>query len=234
MTSTSSPRVLALIVCAGRGQRMGGGVPKQYRMLAGDAILRRTALAFLDHPAVDGVLVVIHPDDRPLYDHATTGLALLAPVHGGPSRDASVRLGLEALTQEEPDHVLIHDGVRPFITPETISAVIEALTSGPAAIAAMPVFDTIKRCEGGVITATVERAPLWRAQTPQGFHFPVILAAHRAIADRGVHLPPMTDDAAVAEEAGIAVRVVQGTEDNFKITTEADLMRAERHLRDLA
>jgi 2-C-methyl-D-erythritol 4-phosphate cytidylyltransferase len=232
MTSTSSPRILALIVCAGRGQRMGGGVPKQYRMLGGEAILRRTVLAFLAHPAISGVMVVIHPDDRPLYNHATTGLDLLPPVHGGASRDASVRLGLEALAKEAPDQVLIHDGVRPFITPETISAVIDALTSGLAAIAAMPVFDTIKRCEGGVITATVERAPLWRAQTPQGFHFSSILAAHRAIADRSADLPPMTDDAAVAEEAGIAVRVVQGAEDNFKITTEADLMRAERHLRD--
>jgi 2-C-methyl-D-erythritol 4-phosphate cytidylyltransferase / 2-C-methyl-D-erythritol 2,4-cyclodiphosphate synthase len=233
MSSPSPRRVHALIVCAGRGQRMGGAIPKQYRVLGGAAILRRTALAFLDHPEVSGVMVVIHPDDRPLYDTAVEGLPLLAPAYGGTSRDASVRLGLEALEAEAPDCVLIHDGVRPFVTAATIAAVTEALTSSPAAIAAMPVFDTIKRCEGGVITATIERAPLWRAQTPQGFHYATILAAHRMAASRPGHLPALTDDAAVAEEAGIPVRVVEGSEDNFKITTEADLRRAERHLREL-
>lgn len=224
-------RVTALIVCAGRGTRMGPGAPKQYRMLGGMAVLRHTANAFLTHPEVTDVAVVIHAEDRVLYEEATRGLALLPPVIGGATRDASVRLGLEALSGPgSPARVLIHDGVRPFVTAETISATVAALDTAPAAIAAMPVFDTIKQASGGIITATIDRAVLWRAQTPQGFAFPIILDAHRAVAARA-DLPPVTDDASVAEALGIPVAIVPGSEDAFKITTEADLRRAERHLR---
>ena len=226
-------KVTALIVCAGRGTRMGPGAPKQYRLLGGTAVLRHTALAFRLHPAITGIAAVIHRDDGALYEAATDGLDLAPPIVGGATRDASVRLGLEALAADPPDLVLIHDGVRPFVTPETITAVIAALETSPAAIAAMPVFDTIKSCAGGLITGTIDRASLWRAQTPQGFSFPAILAAHRLVASRPnlPDLPPVTDDASVAEAAGLPVRVVQGSEDAFKITTEADLRRAERHLR---
>ena len=223
-------KVTALIVCAGRGTRMGPGAPKQYRPLGGTVVLRHTALAFRLHPAITGIAVVIHRDDSALYEAATEGLDLAPPIAGGATRDASVRLGLEALAADPPDLVLIHDGVRPFVAPETISAVIAALETSSAAIAAMPVFDTIKSCAGGLITGTIDRALLWRAQTPQGFSFPAILAAHRLVASR-TDLPPVTDDASVAEAAGLPVRVVQGSEDAFKITTEADLRRAERHLR---
>jgi 2-C-methyl-D-erythritol 4-phosphate cytidylyltransferase len=223
-------RVTALIVCAGRGTRMGQGAPKQYRWLDGAPVLRHTSLAFRRHPGITDIAVVIHRDDQALYDAATEGLALRAPIIGGATRDESVRLGLEALVEDAPDHVLIHDGVRPFVSAETISGVIAALETSPAAIAAMPVFDTIKSCADGVITGTIDRALLWRAQTPQGFSFPAILEAHRWIATRP-DLPPVTDDASVAEAVGLPVRVVQGSEDAFKITTEADLRRAERHMR---
>ena len=223
-------KVTALIVCAGRGTRMGPGEPKQYRLVAGVPVLRHTGLAFRLHPAITGIAVVIHRDDTALYEAATEGLDLAPPIFGGATRDVSVRLGLEALAAAPPDRVLIHDGVRPFVTAETITAVIAALETCPAAIAAMPVFDTIKSCVGGLITGTIDRAALWRAQTPQGFAFPAILAAHRLVASRA-DLPPVTDDASVAEAAGLPVRVVQGSEDAFKITTEADLRRAERHLR---
>jgi 2-C-methyl-D-erythritol 4-phosphate cytidylyltransferase len=223
-------KVTALIVCAGRGTRMGPGAPKQYRLVGGVPVLRHTALAFRLHPAISGISAVIHRDDRPLYDAATEGLDLSPPIFGGTTRDGSVRLGLEALAADPPDLVLIHDGVRPFVTADTITAVIAALETSPAAIAAMPVFDTIKSCAGGLITGTIDRTLLWRAQTPQGFSFQAILAAHRLVAGRA-DLPPVTDDASVAEAAGLPVRVVQGSEDAFKITTEADLRRAERHLR---
>lgn len=223
-------RVTALIVCAGRGTRMGPGAPKQYRQLGPRPVLRHTALAFLGHPDITAVAVVIHRDDRALYEAAVAGLGLLPPVIGGATRDESVRLGLEALAASAPDLVLIHDGVRPFVTAETISAVIDALGEAEAAIAAMPVFDTIKSAADGHVSGTIDRSILWRAQTPQGFRFPAILAAHRAIAGR-TDLPAVTDDASVAEAMGIAVRIVQGSEDAFKITTEADLRRAERHLR---
>ncbi|MBW4022816.1 MAG: 2-C-methyl-D-erythritol 4-phosphate cytidylyltransferase [Proteobacteria bacterium] len=223
-------KVTALIVCAGRGTRMGPGAPKQYRLLGRIAVLRHTALAFRLHPAITAISVVIHRDDLALYEAATAGLDLSPPIFGGETRDASVRLGLEALAADPPDRVLIHDGVRPFVTAETIAAVVAALETGPAAIAAMPVFDTIKACAGGMITGTIDRAPLWRAQTPQGFAYDAILAAHRSVAARD-DLPLVTDDASVAEAVGLPVRVVQGSEDAFKITTEADLRRAERHLR---
>jgi 2-C-methyl-D-erythritol 4-phosphate cytidylyltransferase len=228
-------KVTALIVCAGRGTRMGPGAPKQYRRLGAMPVLRHTALAFLGHPDVTEIAVVIHRDDVALYEEATRGLAVLPPVSGGATRDESVRLGLEALAATSPDRVppdrvLIHDGVRPFVTAQTISAVIAALEEGEAAIAAMPVFDTIKSADAGVITGTIDRSILWRAQTPQAFRFGTILEAHRAVAGRR-DLPPVTDDASVAEALGIPVRIVHGSEDAFKITTEADLRRAERHLR---
>lgn len=225
-------RVTALIVCAGRGTRMGPGAPKQYRILGASPVLRHTAIAFLNHHEISDVAVVIHKDDRALYDAATAGLCLLPPVTGGLSRDESVRLGLEALAASAtpPDRVLIHDGVRPFVTAETITATIAALDGAEAAIAAMPVFDTIKSASDGTITGTIDRSILWRAQTPQGFRFQTILEGHRAVAAR-TDPPPITDDASVAEALGIPVRIVQGSEDAFKITTEADLRRAERHLR---
>lgn len=195
-------------------------------------MLRRTIGAFTAHPAVGTVLVVINPDHRDLYDAATAGLPNLPePVPGGASRQDSVRHGLERLAALPcpPDRVLIHDGARPLIAAETIAAVIAALDHTPGAIAAVPVIDTLKRAEGGsgdgTVTATVDRAGLWRAQTPQGFRFPDILAAHRAAA--GLEL---TDDAAVAERAGLAVAIVPGREENIKVTTPDDLTRAGRLL----
>jgi 2-C-methyl-D-erythritol 4-phosphate cytidylyltransferase len=223
--------IIALIVAAGRGHRLGGPIPKQYRLLAGAPVLRHTALAFLRHPAIGGVQAVIHQDDRDLYAAATEGLDLPPPVMGGATRQESVHLGLEAIAGRDPAGVLIHDAVRPFVAPATIAAVVAALESGPAVIAALPVADTLKRCEGGVVTATLDRTNLWRAQTPQGFHFAAILAAHRAARARGPTAPELTDDSLVAEQAGLTVRVVQGSDDNFKITTEHDLARAERIVR---
>jgi 2-C-methyl-D-erythritol 4-phosphate cytidylyltransferase len=203
-------KVTALLVCAGRGTRMGPGFPKQYRMLGGMAQHRHTALAFRRHAAITAVAVVIHPDDRALYDAATDGIDVLPPIYGGATRDESVRLGLEALAETPPDLVLIHDGVRPFVTAETITSVIAALGEGPAVIAAMPVFDTIKTCHDGVITGTIDRAPLWRAQTPQGFTYPEIVAAHRA-AHLRTDLPPMiTRTGRPAASATAASSVIGG------------------------
>lgn len=190
-------------------------------------MLRRTIGVFLAHPAVDTVLAVINPDHRALYDDATAGLPLPDPVAGGASRQDSVRHGLERLAAlpRPPDRVLIHDGARPLIDPGTVTAVIEALDHTPGAVAAVPVIDTLKRAGGGTVASTVDRAGLWRAQTPQGFRFPDILAAHRDAA--GLEL---TDDAAVAERAGLSVTIVPGREENIKVTTPDDLIRAERLL----
>lgn len=216
----------ALIVAAGRGSRVGGDVPKQYRPLAGAPVLRRTAAAFARHPALAGTRVVIHPDDAKLYFAAVEGLDLLPPVHGGQTRQDSVRLGLESLAALTPDRVLIHDAARPFVGAATIAAAAAALDRAPGALVAVPIVDTVKRADAaGRVGATVDRAGLWRAQTPQGFRFAEILAAHRQAAGRN-----LTDDAAVAEAAGLPVVFVPGDEANFKITTEDDLARAERAL----
>ncbi|MEW5703339.1 MAG: bifunctional 2-C-methyl-D-erythritol 4-phosphate cytidylyltransferase/2-C-methyl-D-erythritol 2,4-cyclodiphosphate synthase [Pseudomonadota bacterium] len=218
---------IALIVAGGRGHRLGGERPKQYLPLGGKEVLRHTAETFATHPKVVATRVVIHPDDRELYAHATSGLPLLDPVPGGKTRQESVRLGLESLEPRLPDYVLIHDAARPFVQAVTIERVLEALASGPAAIAAIPVSDTLKRqTEGQIIGDTVDRTGLWRAQTPQGFHFAAILEAHRKAMGKD-----LTDDAAVAEAAGMPVRLVAGSEENFKVTTPEDFARAERILR---
>jgi 2-C-methyl-D-erythritol 4-phosphate cytidylyltransferase/2-C-methyl-D-erythritol 2,4-cyclodiphosphate synthase len=218
-------RCIALVVAAGRGTRLGAPLPKQYLPLGGVRLLRHSLVALRAHPRIAAVRAIIHPDDRALYDEAAAGLDLLPPVAGGAERQDSVRNGLESLEALAPDHVLIHDGARPFLDAAIVDRVLDALSDKPGAIAAMPVTDTVKRAEGGAIAETVDRSALWRAQTPQGFRFPAILATHRAAAGR-----QLSDDAAVAEHAGLAVALVAGSEENFKVTTMADLARAERHL----
>ena len=221
--SVPAPTVSVLIVAAGRGSRFGGPLPKQYCVLAGEPVLRRTVAAFRAHPAISGVRIVIHPDDRTLYDAAVGDLGLPEPVHGGLTRQDSVRNGLEAIAPDEPDLVLIHDAARPLISAGAIDRLISSLARHVAAIAAVPVRDTVKRAQGTRIADTVDRTHLWRAQTPQAFRFADILAAHRAAAGQD-----LTDDAAVAERAGHQVELVMGDEDNFKITTAEDLARAEQ------
>jgi len=219
------PSCIALIVAGGRGARFGTDLPKQYLPLAGIPILRRTVEAFLHHPQVTGVRVVIGPDQADLYRAALDGLPLPPPIPGGTERQDSVRHGLEALAAEgAPDYVLIHDAARPLVDAATISRVIGALAEAPGAIAATPLADTLKReAADGHVGATVDRAGLWRARTPQGFRFADILAAHRAAAGMA-----LTDDAAVLEQAGLPVRLVPSNPDNLKVTHPYDLARAER------
>ena len=215
----------ALILAAGRGIRLGGDIPKQYLPLAGQPVLRHSIIAFARHKAVDFVRVVIHADDGAAYEQAAAGHTLLPPVTGGADRQESVRLGLESLTELAPARVLIHDGARPLVDAATISRCLDALAAAPGAVAAVPLADTLKRDAAGLALGSIDRTGLWRAQTPQAFDFTGILAAHRAAAGAG-----LTDDAAVAERAGLAVRLVSGSEDNIKVTTRDDLMRAERLL----
>lgn len=195
------------------------------------AILRLTVEKFLAHAGVDVVQVVIHKDDRKLYDAAlgVTAPGLLEPVTGGETRQASVHLGLEALRQEAPDLVLIHDAARPFVSAEEIGNSIAVAAEHGGAIVALALADTLKRAgEDHLIAQTIPRAGLWRALTPQTFHFDAILQAHRTAAEAG--RSDFTDDAAVAEAAGLAVALVPGSPDNFKITTVEDLAMAETRL----
>ncbi|WP_395827863.1 bifunctional 2-C-methyl-D-erythritol 4-phosphate cytidylyltransferase/2-C-methyl-D-erythritol 2,4-cyclodiphosphate synthase [Elstera sp.] len=221
-------RVAALIVAGGSGTRFGGPVPKQYRRLAGVPVLRRTVLTFLNHPGIDTVQVVIRAEDAALYADAVAGLDLPTPVIGGADRQESVRLGLEAIAHQTGGLgvALIQDAARPLVPAGVIDRVLAAIQPGEGAIAALPVADTLWRGPDSVCAALVDRQNLWRAQTPQGFMLDEILAAHRAA--RGQAL---TDDAAVAKAAGLTVRLVEGSPLSAKITTEADLIRAESQFR---
>jgi len=221
---------IALVVAAGRGQRFGGGRPKQYEPLAGRPLLAWSLAAFARHPGVAAVRAVIHPDDRPLYAEAAAGLELLEPVAGGAERQESVLRGLESLASLAPERVLIHDGARPNPGSAVIDAVIGALRTSVAAIPALPVTDTLKRGAHGRILGTASRDGLYRAQTPQGFRYAEILAAHRRVAATAGSAAALTDDAAVAEAAGHAVALVPGLEENVKVTTREDLSRVERAL----
>jgi 2-C-methyl-D-erythritol 4-phosphate cytidylyltransferase/2-C-methyl-D-erythritol 2,4-cyclodiphosphate synthase len=216
---------IALVVAAGRGNRLGDGVPKQYLDLGGRPVVAHALSAFAGHPDVSAVRAVIHPDDGEHYAAAVAGLRVLDPVPGGASRQQSVLCGLESLESDPPAAVWIHDAARPFVPASAIRETLVALADSPGAIAAVPLADTLKREQDGMSNGTVNREALWRAQTPQAFRYPGILAAHRAAA--GLDL---TDDAAVAEHAGLAVTLVPGSDDNFKITTAQDLERARRML----
>jgi len=221
---------VALILAGGRGIRAGGGMPKQYRTIAGVPMMRLALEAFAAHPAVGAVRAVIHPDDRDLYAAAAAGLDLPEPAFGGETRQESSLNGLKSIENYQADNVLIQDAARPFTDAGTIDRVIAALADAPAAVAAVPVIDTIKRADSADrVAGTVDRAGLWRAQTPQGFRYGAIMKAHRAA-------PPgsVTDDAAVAEQAGLEVALVMGHEDNIKVTTEADFARAEQIVRQRA
>jgi 2-C-methyl-D-erythritol 4-phosphate cytidylyltransferase/2-C-methyl-D-erythritol 2,4-cyclodiphosphate synthase len=220
-----------LMVAAGRGERAAKSqaVPKQYARIGSEPVLTRSLKTFLSHRAIGLVQVVIHPDDRPLYDTAVAGVSgpIAAPVCGGPSRHDSVRAGLLALKAANPQHVLIHDAARPFVTHELIDRVLAALGQHAGAIAALPLADTLKRAGvDGLIAETIACSGLWRAQTPQGFRFAAILAAHEAAAAAG--RSDFTDDAAIAAWAGHAVALVPGEERNFKLTVAEDLTMAER------
>jgi len=226
-------RTVAVIVAAGRGARVGGagGVAKQYLPLAGEPVLAHSLRVLAHHPQIESVGVVIHGDDRPLYEVAARPFAarLRDPVLGGATRQASVRCGLESLAPEEPERVLIHDAARPFLTADLVSRLLDALSETPAAIAAEPVADTLKRAAPDrTIAATVDRTDLWRAQTPQAFRFASILAAHRRAAADAQE--SFTDDASLAEWAGLPVKLVASSSHNMKLTTAEDVALAERLL----
>ena len=221
---------VALIVAAGQGIRAGGGIPKQYRSIGGAPILGRSLKTFLGHPRIDRVLVVTGADDAPHYAASAPQHAKLLPaVAGGATRQESVRAGLESLAAVTPGRVLIHDAVRPFASAALIERVAAGLDHADAVLPALPVADTLKAVSAeGIVTATVPREGLQAAETPQGFRFERILAAHRAAAAAGAG--PFTDDTAIAAFAGIPVHVVAGDAGNRKLTTADEIAAADRRL----
>jgi 2-C-methyl-D-erythritol 4-phosphate cytidylyltransferase/2-C-methyl-D-erythritol 2,4-cyclodiphosphate synthase len=220
--------VAAVVVAAGRGLRAGGDMPKQYRRLAGEPAIRASLRLFAQHPQVGMVQPVIHPDDGERFGEAAADLELLAPVFGGATRQASARAGLEALAAQRPDLVLIHDAARPYASAALVTRAIAAAAATGAAIPVLPVADTVKSVDrsGRLIEATLDRAILRTVQTPQAFAFAPVLDAHRRAAASGRE--DFTDDAALAEWAGLKVAAFDGEAGNIKLTTAEDVARAER------
>jgi 2-C-methyl-D-erythritol 4-phosphate cytidylyltransferase/2-C-methyl-D-erythritol 2,4-cyclodiphosphate synthase len=208
----------ALIMAAGRGARLQGELPKQYRLLGGKPMLAWSLETFMRHDAIDGIRIVMNEDDQARFDAA----AMAPTVAGGETRQESVRLGLEALAKEKPDRVLIHDAARPFVSSALIGRVAKALDGADAVAPVLPVTDTLRR-QAGKAFEIVSRDNVLRAQTPQGFRFDAILDAHRRFAKE-----PFTDDLGLAERAGLGVATVAGEEMNLKITTPDDFTLAER------
>ena len=218
--------VAVLVVAAGKGERAGVDVPKQYVPLVGRPMLRWSLDAFASHPKVESVRVIIGPNQAATYAQCVNGLDIREPIVGGALRQDSVRLGLESLSDSPPDIVLIHDAARPLVSARVIESVIAAIESGAdGAVPLLPVADTLKRNDDSKWT-TVPREGLHRAQTPQGFRFAKILRAHRHFVAQQV-----TDDMALAELAGLRVVAVRGDETNLKVTEFEDFALAEAHLR---
>ena len=221
---SSPPRLAAILVAAGNGSRFGAATPKQFATVAGRSVLRHAAEALLSDVAV------LQPvGDPAAIDGALAGLPCRRSVPGGATRQASVLAGLEALAADAPEIVpeivLIHDGCRPRVPHGTVAALVAALASGyDGAIPALPVAETLKRAADGTIAGTVDRAGLFRAQTPQAFPFATLLALHRKAP------PGATDDAGLVEAVGGRVALVDGHEDNIKLTFPDDLRRVERIL----
>lgn len=221
-------RVPIIVVAAGRGQRAGEGLPKQYRQVAGKTVLRHTLDNLLSIDSIGEIQVVIHPNDLDLYQNAVKGLSILAPVYGGETRQQSVSNGLSSLRDKleniESTYIFIHDAARPFTSEIVINDLVKALISGAdAVIPGVEITDTIKKCDdGGTVVTTIDRTNLHRVQTPQGF----VVSKLQQVHDN----PPAgdnTDDAMMMESAGHKVTITKGDEDNFKITKPDDFLKAE-------
>jgi 2-C-methyl-D-erythritol 4-phosphate cytidylyltransferase/2-C-methyl-D-erythritol 2,4-cyclodiphosphate synthase len=222
-------RTAAILVAAGRGLRAGSEGPKQYRSIGGQTVIFRAMAPFCCHRKVFAVQPVLNPDDTAMFNEAVRELRHEPPAKGGATRQASVHAGLEALADQKPEIVLIHDAARPFVSAALITRAIEAAGRTGAAVPAIPVTDTIKLIgESGNVEATPERARLRIAQTPQAFRFDAILEAHRRAVREG--RDDFTDDAALAEWAGLTVTTFEGDPANMKMTTPEDFIREEARL----
>jgi 2-C-methyl-D-erythritol 4-phosphate cytidylyltransferase/2-C-methyl-D-erythritol 2,4-cyclodiphosphate synthase len=222
--------IAAIVVAAGRGERAGtSGGPKQYRSIGGVPIIARTLAALLEEGRIERVVVAIHRDDAKLFREATGSLpAIVSTVIGGATRQESVRLALEALSDTETDAVLIHDAVRPFVSTALLDRIIDVVGADAGVCPALALVETIKRGSDGLVSGTVDRAGLFAAQTPQAFPYAAIREAHdRAAAQSDLSF---TDDAAIAEWAGLPVRLVDGDAANVKITYPRDIEMANAKL----
>jgi 2-C-methyl-D-erythritol 4-phosphate cytidylyltransferase/2-C-methyl-D-erythritol 2,4-cyclodiphosphate synthase len=216
--------VAVIIVAAGTGKRAGGDLPKQYQNLAGKPVLARTIERFLEHFETNQIHVVIHDDYREEYEQACSQYDLPAPISGGKTRQESVQRGLQSLEALRPEHVLIHDAARPFVSNAIIGRVLTELQRGSLGVVpALPVIDTLKHVTDATIDHTVDRSSLYAVQTPQGFSYSTLLKAHRELGGQ-----EHTDDASLLEALGHKVTICDGEETNFKITRPEDFQKAEQ------
>lgn len=218
---------IALLVAGGRSERMGGGLPKQYREVDGVSVIRRIVKTFMEHPEIDGVRVVIRREHHAYYKQALHGLNIIPCVVGGETRQKSVRFGLESIAHFDPQKVLVHDVARPLASKRLISRITLELNKKQAVIPVLKLADTVKRAEDNQITETLLRDGLVCVQTPQGFDYKTLLSAHKKAKAHGLEF---TDDSAVCEAAGISVFTVDGEGSNFKITSSADIKSMEMAL----
>lgn len=218
----------AVIVAAGRGLRLGSTLPKQFLPLGGRTVVARSVDAFLAHPSVRRVVVAIGPGDEALFGEAVGSRArMVRTVTGGDTRQASVKAALAALADDPPARVLVHDAARPFVTAALIDRVAAALDAHAAVVPGVAVADTLKRVSDGAVAATVARDGLVAVQTPQGFHYAALVAAHERMTGMA------TDDGGVMEAAGHTVAIVEGERTNYKITTADDLAAAQSSVRGI-
>lgn len=211
---------IALLVAAGFSERMNASIPKPYMPIGDENVMKRAVKAFLNHPDIDGVRVVIRREHHPLYRKAIEGLTLFPCVIGGKTRQESVWHGLESLIQHKPAKILIHDVARPLVDKTLISRVLEKIQTGTAVIPALSIADTVKRIANDAKPETIDRKNLYTVQTPQGFIYEELLDLHRQYAKES-----LTDDAGLYEKAGRSLTMVEGNANNIKITTEKDLER---------
>ena len=223
-----APLVVALVPAAGRGLRMGSAVPKQFLSLGGEPLIIQSLRMLQAAPVVGQIILAVPPADveycenEIILRHRFTKVTKV--VAGGAERQDSVRYAL-AQVPSDTDIVLIHDAVRPFVTQRMIDQVVAAARKEGAAIIALPVRDTVKQVRtDGMIERTVDRTPLWLAQTPQAFRRDWIETAHRKAHAEGVRA---TDDAFLVEWLGYSVTVVEGSGENIKVTRPEDLVIGE-------
>ena len=214
-------RIAQILVAAGKGERAGGELPKQYQPIGDKAVLKHTIDATQSTPRISETIIVVAAGD-PHIDALITGLDNTRYVTGGATRTASVKTGLAALADNPPDLVLIHDGARPFVTPALIDGVIDALANAPAAVPALPIADALKSLDG----ASVDRNALRRVQTPQGFHYDKIWDAFNALPETA----SFADDIEIAHAAGLDITFTTGDVNNFKVTYPEDFAKAKAML----
>lgn len=224
MGTQTSPKLYVLIAAAGSGSRLGGEKPKQYQQIAGKPLLRHTVETFVNCGIFDAIRFIIDPQHADMYHDAVSGLPIDAYVTGGKERKDSIYSGLKFFSKASYDDiVLIHDAARPFVTGHEIKSLVEAATKHKAATLATPVSDTLLRDES---REYINRDGIWSIQTPQAFHYGLIMGAHKQQNSTAV----WTDDSSMVAAMGHPIHIVEGSRKNFKITTTDDLNMAEQLL----